>query len=401
MSGKFSDTKYINTVDKLVEATKEKLINPYYPFGDKKPTKVNYYSQNIEKSTLDEASGLYEAHIGKNSPFKFNKIINFMLYGIDRISTEYNVGDFGTESEAVSGEAIILPNTITPRPGDFFSIPYLKEVLLFKINGVTPDTLDTGANIYKVEYQLELTNSIDSIETQVEKKFNFIVGNVGTDFKTIVQDCDYNIINKLNALVDQLITYFENIFFDTRLQTFVYNYDGWYMYDPYLIEFLIRNKILNYGNDYIYVSHALTTRKTFAMDYTKTFFYALEHPEDDIHCDIHATADLISDPNSLFMTRLEYYYEVRYRDSSLYKTRFDVIDPDIIDHIKSNIMYTKGDKNEYYNLWIAYFNNNKDFFKGDILSLIKQTDYMDNLSCFYSLAISIFIIEKYIDSLLS
>lgn len=399
--GKFSDTKYINTVDKLVEATKEKLVNPYYPFGDKKPTKVNYYSQNIERSTLDEASGLYGAHVGKNSPFKFNKIVDFLLYGIDKITTDYSVGDYGTESEPINGDAIILPNTITPRPGDFFSISYVKEVVLFKVNEVTPDTLDTGANIYKISYQLELTDSIDGIEAQVEKKFNFIVGNVGTDFKSVIQDCDYDLVNKLGALVDQLIIYFNNIFFDSRLQTFVYNHDGWNFYDPFLIEFFIRNKVLNYGDDYLYVSHALNTRKTFGMDYTKTLFYALENPKDDINCDINATADLISDPNSLFVTRMEYYYEVRYRDNSPYKTRFQIIDPDIIDHIKANKMYNKGDKNEYYNLWIAYFNGNDNFINGDILSLIKKADYMDNLSCFYSLAISIFIIEKYIDSLLS
>ena len=399
--GKFSDTKYINTVDKLVEATKEKLVNPYYPFGDKKPTKVNYYSQNIEKSTLDEASGLYGAHVGKNSPFKFNKIVDFLLYGIDRITTDYSVGDYGTESEPINGDAIILPNTITPRPGDFFSISYVKEVVLFKVNEVTPDTLDTGANIYKISYQLELTDSIDGIESQVEKKFNFIVGNVGTDFKSVIQDCDYDLVNKLGALVDQLIIYFNNIFFDSRLQTFVYNHDGWNFYDPFLIEFFIRNKVLNYGDDYLYVSHALNTRKTFGMDYTKTLFYALENPKDDINCDINATADLISDPNSLFVTRMEYYYEVRYRDNSPYKTRFQIVDPDIIDHIKANKMYNKGDKNEYYNLWIAYFNGTDNFINGDILSLIKKADYMDNLSCFYSLAISIFIIEKYIDSILS
>lgn len=399
--GKFSDTKYINTVDKLVEATKEKLVNPYYPFGDKKPTKVNYYSQNIEKSTLDEASGLYGAHVGKNSPFKFNKIIDFLLYGIDRITTDYSVGDYGTESEPINGDAIILPNTITPRPGDFFSISYVKEIVLFKVNEVTPDTLDTGANIYKISYQLELTDSIDGIEAQVEKKFNFIVGNVGTDFKSVIQDCDYDLVNKLGALVDQLIIYFNNIFFDSRLQTFVYNHDGWHFYDPFIIEFFIRNKVLNYGDDYLYVSHALNTRKTFGMDYTKTLFYALENPKDDINCDINATADLISDPNSLFVTRMEYYYEVRYRDNSPYKTRFQIVDPDIIDHIKANKMYNKGDKNEYYNLWIAYFNGNDNFINGDILSLIKKADYMDNLSCFYSLGISIFIIEKYIDSLLS
>jgi len=152
--GKFSDTKYISTIDKLVDTSKSKINNPYYIFSNEQPTRVVYYTQNIEKSTLDEASGLNGSNIGNDSPFKFNKIKDFIIYGIDSISTEYDVGDSGVEAGAIAGDAIILPNTITPRPGDYFKINYLKEKNLFKINGVTPDTLDSGANIYKVEYSI-------------------------------------------------------------------------------------------------------------------------------------------------------------------------------------------------------------------------------------------------------
>ena len=157
-------------------------------------------------------------------------------------------------SAEISGDGIILPNTITPRPGDFFSISYVKEDILFKVNEVSSDTLDTGANIYKIGYSVEYTDSIDKIDAQVEKNFNFVVNNVGTDFKTIIQDCDYDLAKQLEVLIENLITTFEDIFFDTRLQTFVYNHDGWLMYDPFMIEFFIRNNIMKYGNTYKFVA---------------------------------------------------------------------------------------------------------------------------------------------------
>ena len=398
--GKFSDTKYINTIDSLVDATKDKLNNPYYLFADRKPTKVTYYNQNVEKSTLDEASGLYGAHVGKDSPFKFNKINDFLLYGLGKITTEYDIGDFGTESNPVTGDCIILPNTIEPRPGDFFVVSYIKENVLFKVTAVSADTLDTSANIYRLEYSLELTNAIEQIEGQVEKSFNFLVNNIGTDFKTVIQDCDYNLIDQLEGLIENLIIYFNNIFFDTRLQTFVYNHDGWMMYDPFLIEFFIRNEVLKFGDQFQYVAHACYTNKIFGMDYTKTFFNCLENPDRDIKCSTIATADMITDPNSLFAARLEYYYQVRYVDNTPYKTRFNVLDMDVIEHIRNNEMYEKGNKKEIYNLWIAFFNNNNDFINGDIIGLIKNADYMDNMNCFYTLAISIYILEKYIKNLL-
>lgn len=399
--GKFTDTKYVNTIDNLVDATKNKLNNPYYTFNNQSPTRVTYYSQNIESSTLDEASGLYEQHIGEMSPFKFNKIKDFIIYGIEKISTEYDVGDSGLEAGQINGSAIILPNTVNPKPGDFFSISYVKENILFKVNGVTSDTLDNGANVYKIEYAAELTNAIENIEKQVVKNFNFIASTIGTDFKSVLQDCDYNLISELESLVEELIIYFENIFFSSNLQTFVYNHDGWRMYDPFLIEFLIRNKVLSFGSKYIYVYHATAVNKTFGMDYSKTFFKALENAGNkDINCSTIATADLITDPNSLFATRMDYYYSVRYNDNTPFKTRFSTINQDVIDKIRSNELYEKGNDKEFYNLWISYFNNNKDFIKGNIIDLIKKIDYTDNLECFYALAISIFIIEKYIEMLL-
>ena len=399
--GKFTDTKYTKTIDNLVDASKSKLNNPYYKFTDQKPTKVIYYAQNVEKSTLDEASGLYGEHVGDNSPFKFNKIIDFIIYGIDKITVDYEAGEFGAEATPIEGDAIILPNTIIPKPGDHFAIKYIKETLMFRVQSVSIDTLDSGANFYKIEYKLH-TDTIEQIEEQVESDFNFIATNVGTDFKTIVKSEDYNLIDELERLVETLITYFENIFYQTNVQTLVYDHDGWQMYDPFMIEFLIRNSVLNYGEKYVFLDHAAAVNKTFGMDYTKTFFHSLENPNiADLKPCTMATADLINDPNSLFACRMDYYYMVRYFDKTPYKTRFEIFNNDIIDRIRDNKPFEKGNEKEIYNLWISYFNNEKDFIKGDVLSMIKNADYMDNLECFYMLGISIFIIERYIKMLLS
>lgn len=397
--GKFNDTKYINTIDKLVSAEKSKLDNPYYMFSDQAPTKVTYYAQNIEKSTLDEASGLYESHLDKQSSFKFNKINDFVLYGIERISSEYDVGDNGIEASTISGNAIVLPNTIYPKPGDYFRILYLKEKLLFKVVGVSIDTLDTGANIYKLEYTLGNMDDISSIESKVEKRYNFLINNVGTDYKTILQDCDYDLITNLQDLIEYMIICFNNIFFDSKLQTYVYNHDGWNMYDPYIIEFIMRNKIMDFGDKYIFIAHATSTHKTFGMDYSKTFFHALEEKElNNASC--IATADLITDANSLFYTKIDEYYAIKYNDNDAYKTRFYTIDPEVIDRIRTNTMFDKEDKNEYFNLWIAYFNDNDTVIRGDILQLLKTMDYTDNTQYFYSIIISIFILERSIKKLL-
>ena len=400
--GKFNDTKYVNTIDSLVDTSKSKINNPYYKFTDKPPTKVTYYSQNIEKSTLDPASGLNETFIGDASPIKYNKINNFIIYGIDRMSVDYDLGENGIEAAPITGEGIILPNSITPRPGDFFHIDYLKEDNLITVTAVTPDTLDTGSNIYKIEYQLSSDrNTVQKVKKQVEKSFEFIANNVGTDFKMTLLSDDYKLIKELESVVENLIVCFNNTFFKNNLQTFIYNHDGWFIYDPFMIEFLIRNKVFTFGNEYVYVSHACTTSRTFGMDYNKTFFYSLENPDKDIIYNNMATADLITDPNSLFVTRMNDYYSVNFNDKAPYKTRFQTIPTDVIDHIKNNELYERGNDKECYNLWINYFNDkDKDYIRGSAIDLIQSVECEDTLEYFYKLGITIFIIEQYIKELM-
>lgn len=398
--GKFINTSYTNTIDNLVQATNSKINNPYYKFTDQKPTRVTYWCQSIEMSTLDPATGLYGAHLGKDSPFKFNKIEDFLVYGMDKIQTELDVGDYGTEANSITGDCIILPNTINPKQGDFFSIPYIKEDILFKVISVNPDTLDTGMNIYKIEYSLELTESIAQIESQTSNNYKMIVNNVGTDFKAIIQNSDYELIELLESIIGQLIIYYKNIFFNERLQTFVYTYNGFNMYDPYLIEFLIRNKVLDCGGEYVYVDHAAYTGKTFEMDYLRTFFRYIEDPKNTPKFSIIATAELIQDQNSLFSTRLQNYYQIKYIDNDMYKTRFHILDPDVIGRIKSREKYSKYDDKVFYNIWIDYFNSEEKFMNDDCIKIIQQIDYMDNMQYFYSLPITIFMIENYIRNIL-
>lgn len=401
--GKFTNTKYNNTLNNLISASKDKLANPYYKFNDKKPTEVVYYSQNVERSTIDESSGLFQDHLGKDSAIKFNKINNFIVYGIDTINTQYDVGDFGLESSDISGEIIVLPNTIIPRPGDFFYIPYIKEDVLFKIISVTPDTLDNGNNIYKMEYKLTNTDSKENINDQTVKEFEFIVNNVGTDFKTVITSTDYKIIKILENLIDNLIIYFETLFFDDRLQTFVFTHNHCNFYDPFFIEFLIRNKVLIYGSEYIYVSHATYVDKVFPIDYMNSIYYILEscNKSNINKINVLATGDLITDPNSLFITRMDEYYKLRYSDNTPAKTKVQLIDRDVLDHIESNTYYEKDNDKELYNLWIAYFNNNKDFISNEYIDLLSKINRINSKENFYYIGISIFIIEKFISSFIS
>lgn len=397
--GKFTNSKYTQTIESLVQATNSKINNPYYKFNDKKPTEVTYYKQNIEKSTLDPATGTNYQHVGDYSPIKFNKISGFFLYGLGRIELNYDVGDFGLESGEIAGDAIILPNTIKPTPGDFFSVPYIKEDVLFKVNSVTIDTLDNGSNFYKIEYKLELVNDTDKITKQVVENFNFVVSNIGTDFNAVITSDNYTLTTRLEELLETLNNLYQ-LFFDKGVQSFIYEYNGCKMYDPYMIEFLIRTKILSYSDTYFYVHHATTVSRMFDYDYTKTFFYALEKGElNEGKVLNYAAAIKIEDINSLFVTRLEDYYKIDYCPPYQYITKFNIISEYVLKAIKEDSKYCTNIENSIYNIWIDYFNGNLSI-TDDMINTILEYPYKNDKESFYIIPITMYIIARYIEKVL-
>ena len=399
MAGKFTNTTYGRTVDNLVKATKGVLKNPYYVYTDKKPTKVTYYKQNLEKTTLDPDSGLNYAHIGEQSPIKFNKIEGFYLYGIDQITQNLDIGDFGLENDEITGQCIILPNTIEPTMGDYFRIPYLKEDILFRVNAVNDDTLDNGSNVYQIDYKLERVEDLKKIESQVVGTYKCIVNNIGTDFKCVIEDTSYQLIENLEGAMEDITAAYQ-IFFDSKVQNFIYLYNGFHMYDPYLIEFMIRNKLMSYGADYVYVHHGASLSKTFGYDYTKTLYYVLEHPEEIDARTIFTTATAvgITDINSLMTTRQETYYQITYNDPNKINARIEIFPIEVIERCKSGELYKDTDtvEKQSYNLMIAYFKKDYDYIKGNLIDMLRQMDYTDNIQYFYLIPINLFIIKSFI-----
>lgn len=391
---KFTNTEYKKTVDSLSYASKEKLNNPYYPFIQQKPTSVDYYNQNGEISTADPGMEQVYSQLGPNSPIRYNLIKGFLLYGLNQATVNYDVSEWGLESEPIEGEALILPNTIVPRPGDFFFINYTSEKALFRINSVTRDTLDNGSNIFKCEYKLTIPDGPCRIDEQVVDTFEFMVNNVGTDFKSIIRSTDYKIIEQLEMILISMSEYYNELFFDPRVQSYIYRYNGSLMYDPYMVEFLIRNKVLVNEKESCFVSHQMTVPKTFSIDYAKTLFHSIEiGDKNDIKDLLVGTATQIKDINSLFATRREPYYSVSYFNDFYYITKFNIFRSDVIKHCKDNEYYDKSSKDSIYNIWVAFFNDKNRVISDKMINFIENIDYAMSQELFYTIPITMYMIQ--------
>lgn len=400
MAGKFINTEHRDNIDSLVTGLKDILKNPYYKWNDKSGTAVIYFNQNKEATTLDEASKLYYADIGIHSPIKYNMIEDMMLYGIEQIAISMENGDFGAEASEISGEAIVLPNTIIPYPGDYFHIIYTEEKLLFRVIDATPDTLENGANIYKIQYKLESSQLEDVIENEnIEDKYNMIVNNIGTGFNTIIRHESYNMIKKLDQVLYNLRTYYKSVFYKERVQTFVFLHNGNRFYDPYMIEFLKENRILDGDESYIYLVHQTKLSTLFPVKYNRSFFKCLEDKNlDKLRFYEHrGTAEYISDPLSIFQTRLENYFEIKHEVSDI--DDYNILpcfNDDLINAIEDNKLLECN--NSIYNIIIKYFNNG--IIDQNDIDTLEFIDFSDNIMIFYAIPCIIFCIEKFIKSLM-
>lgn len=386
MSG-FSNTTRTDTINAIIEGQKKRIVNPYI-INMKNPTVGNYFHINKDKSTLDIGSKLQYADVGKNSPFKFDKIINFYIYGLERLIIQLENGDFGLESNIVETDGFILPGTIVPTPGDFFSINALQNKVLFKITDVTPDTITNGANMFKVTMNIDQTD-ISVINENIVEEYNFLIDNVGTGMNTTIKSSIYDLVEFTEDILTKLKLYYKELFYAQRVDTFIWKFkDRLNLYDPFLIEFIIRNNILKNSEYYLFIDQKIGLYQTFGIDYSRTFFGAIERNKlrDDML--INPIATEIEQPLSILTSRIESYHELGFNKLKDFMAEpIEAIDEDLINNIKQKKLYD----NSYKNIIIKYFLN-QPISKDDI-ELLDDLDYLQSREYFYNIPIIIYILE--------
>lgn len=399
MGGNFLNTSYNDAINNISEIAQDLLNNPYYMHTDKKATSTTYYHINDEKSTMDESAIIPYDNLGLDCPFRYNRIFNFFIYGLNKVELALEVNDVGLESGEITGDGIILPNTIIPYPGDFFEISYVKDsTWLFQINDVNRDTLSDGANIWKITYRLVYTDNSKILDLVVED-FNMVINNQGTKFNPIIKSTKYELIKYIDDLCIELKEFYKNLFYNTKIQSFSFSnvYDS-YFYDAFMVEFLSKNKILeNSGSrEYIVVDHKLPISQTFTLDYERTFFRSLETKKISSLKKVtnKSTADIIDNKMSIFSSRLEEYFNINYK---VYTYEANNIIECISDEIILNILENKlfeEDEKKLYNIIIKYFNDT-ELTKNDI-DVVSDIEYKDSVELFYIIPAIIFCLEKYI-----
>jgi hypothetical protein len=411
-----------NIIENITNSKLKRITdNPFYFFNNMPMTKVTFYNVDKNETTLDEVVDNTYNFIGPASGLRFDKINGVILYGIQRMELNIDMGEWGTEADPIEGDAVLPPNTFVPYVNSYFSIDYINQTsneVLFRITSVNIDTFPNGSNFYKINYKLESIG--EDINPQVVKEYQYLSSNVGKG-NVLIDSDTYDLMNSYSDIISNLKQAYYELFFQDTTQTFVFKYGfyDYFFYDPYLIEFMIRNKIFSASDDmYIYLSQPAYPPMYFNIDYNHTIFKYVEDLKSTI-CYFYGYGLLVQDPMSLLTHRIEPYYMITVRDddgSSLVGCRLleqiPLFDIDLInllgygiDNNKickyecdcNSIMKNLPNYKQYYEILYRYFNGLS--ISSSLIETINNINFVPCKELYYTIPLLIYIIQKMVSNM--
>lgn len=207
-----------------------------------------YFNIDKDKTTTDRGLMDIEEVFGKKSPLRFNRIENFPLLGFGQTNPE-NTDENVMEDVVVNGECIIMPSTIVPLQNDCFIIKHLKMRALFQVTSVTYDSMKQDG-FYKITYRLMETSqeAIDYMEKQTIKRFNCDLNAVGSTLNPIIEEDKFIYKEKVNMMIDDMIDMYRSMFYNQKHNCFLYEYNGYRLFDLCGNMFMAKHSIMNHKN---------------------------------------------------------------------------------------------------------------------------------------------------------
>lgn len=222
----------------------EAVTKTYAKYQEGSPTYITYYQFDANASSHDQTLEAVDSLIGNNSPKKYKKIFDVIVYGVDALDISNQLSERGLLS-TMSGELVFIPNTVRPYPGDFFVFDYEGlEEHLFKITDVQYDKASPN-KYFKCQYTLSQYN-VDEIEGNTDNEEYTVNYDTENGSNTgVITKADAALNDSVEKVIDSLIDKYTKLFYNDDLDTFVAtDYDTYY-WCPYLQHFLHETKALD------------------------------------------------------------------------------------------------------------------------------------------------------------
>lgn len=237
-------------IDKNISNYLERTTTDYSQYFEGSPTYITYYQYNFSESSQDGNLETVHSLLGDNSPNKYKKIFDVVVYGVDALDISTQLSERGLQN-LTSGEIVFLPDSIRPRSGDFFVFDYEGlESHLFIIEDVQFDKL-SPTKYYRASFSLYQHNS-DDIFNNVEDEYSLDISMIGGEETPVIQKDSKILKDTLKDEVDNLIDKYSTFFYDSEMDCFSMSKGGSYFWSPYLQHFIYNtNAMETYADNFM------------------------------------------------------------------------------------------------------------------------------------------------------
>ena len=223
-------------------------VNQYAKYIDSTPSFATYYSRDVDTSTENPGLGQVKEIVGVDSPLRYNKIKNFPLYGVEEVNPSINADGISGINVDIENTAVILPDTIIPKPDDLFVLNYDentdKNSAVYRITGVDINAVDSNT-YYQISYVSTPYDYNILNKRQVVDDYRFVYGNTGSKYENILLEDRYI---EVASLEQQFVRYMnfllDNFYDEDRNMVYFKDKDGNHIFMDEVHDFLNNHKLL-------------------------------------------------------------------------------------------------------------------------------------------------------------
>jgi hypothetical protein len=273
-------------INQIKDNTDKLKKSPAQRLQDKSHIYSTFYNVNMDHSTVHQGTEDIQDDIGPDSPMRYDKIENCLMFGLndwDPTSDDVDYKGISIENENVS---VIPADTFKPYEGSFFSLEIQDHSILYKIFKVERTLLE-NIPMYKIEYEPAVHSDepeYNEIEDQIINEYQLLTDNIGTEAKSIVLNSELTQLEDIKKLTESINSILFDKFYDTRSKSYILDEGSELFYSPFVIEFLKTTNTLyhpKYGNK-VMLSHELLKDNNFEYYFQNSIYVDVmkqEYPE--------------------------------------------------------------------------------------------------------------------------
>jgi hypothetical protein len=325
---KTSIREKINTVKDNTEKLRK---SPAVKFTDRTPIFGTFYNVDEKKSTTLSGTDDIQNDIGDDSPLRFNKIIDCVMFGLEDWSKNKEDDEYKGMRIENDNVSIIPLDSFKPIVNSFFTLELDNHVYLYRVTKVERTMIRNQSN-YKIKYEKAFSDEdseYTDIEEQVIDEYTMLYDNIGTDLKSIIKN---NVIDNLEVIeksIDKLNTLYMSQYYDENTETIILKLPNEIIYSPYVSQFINESDILydsKFGNKIISPIE-FSIENNFSYNFQNSFFIKVMNKDTLTKKDMTFTVRYIDDNSFEFnFTSLNIYHNRDIKVIERNKVIYDMFD---------------------------------------------------------------------------